>query len=83
MAGTGVRPMQVAVPLCPLLDNIVQSTVIQYLYLKPRMFRSKCKSCGDGAATAKKHQLLHCTACFSRYCTIRFEIGEGNGHPLQ
>ena len=33
-------------------------TVVQYLYFKPRMARSKHKSNGDVAGTAKKHQLI-------------------------
>ena len=45
---------------------------MQYLYFKPRMFRSKYKSGSDGAATAKKHQLLYCTTVlFKRlYCKV-------------
>ena len=32
--------------------------VVQYLYFKPRMSGSKCKSSSDGAGTAKRHQEL-------------------------
>ncbi|KAI4548574.1 hypothetical protein MG293_000904 [Ovis ammon polii] len=45
------RPLQVAVRLCILLYSMVQSTTVQYLYFKPRMSRSKCKSSGDIAGT--------------------------------
>ena len=51
--------------LCTLLYSAVQNTVVQHLYFKPRMSRSKCKSNGDEAGTAKKSELLyHTTVLF-------------------
>ena len=41
-AVTCVRPLQVAV--CVLAVRVAPSTGAQYLYFKPRMSRSKCKS---------------------------------------
>ena len=41
---TCVRPVRVVVLLCTLLYSTVQSTVVQYIYFKPRMSRSKRKS---------------------------------------
>ena len=38
----------------------LQGTVVQYLYFKPRMSRSKCKSSSDVVGTAKKRQPFHC-----------------------
>ena len=53
-----VHPLQVVVLMCTLLYSPVQSTVVQYLYFKPRMFRSKRKISGDIAGTAKKSQAI-------------------------
>ena len=55
---TCVHPLQVVVLMCTLLYSPVQSTVVQYLYFKPRMFRSKRKISGDIAGTAKKSQAI-------------------------
>ena len=52
-----VHPVQVVVHLC-LLYTTVQSTVVQYLYFKPSISRSKYKSSSDVAGTAKKHQII-------------------------
>ena len=41
---------------CTFVYFTVESTVAQYLYFKPRMSGSKCKSSGDVAGTAKKCQ---------------------------
>ena len=49
-----MHPLQVAVLLCTLLYSTVQSTVVQYLYFKPRISGSKRKGSGDVAGTAKK-----------------------------
>ena len=49
---TCVHPLQVVVLLCILLYNTVQSRVVQYLYFKPRISGSKCKSSSDVAGTA-------------------------------
>ena len=59
--------------LCTLLYSTVQSTVVQYLYFKPRMSGSKCKSSSDVAGTAKKCQLLYCTIVLFKvlYCKIK------------
>ena len=53
-----VHPLQVVVLLCTLLYSTVYNTVVQYLYLKPRMSGSKHKSSGDVAGTAKKCQAI-------------------------
>ena len=53
-----MHPLQVGVFLCTLLYSTVQSTVVQYLYFKPRMSGGKHKSSGDVDGTAKKHQEL-------------------------
>ena len=68
-----MHPLQVAVLLCTLLYSIVDSTVVQYLYFKPRMSGSKRKSSSDVAGTAKKHQLLYCTTVLFKvlYCKIK------------
>ena len=48
---TCVHSLQVVVLLCTLLysSTVLLSTVVQYLYFKPRMSRSKCKSSSDVA----------------------------------
>ena len=62
---TYTHPLQGIVLLCTLLYSAVQNTVVQHLYFKPRMSRSKCKSNGDEAGTAKKSELLyHTTVLF-------------------
>ena len=53
-----MHPLQVAVFLCTLLYSSVCSTVIQYLYFKSRMSKSKHKSSGNVAGAAKKHQVV-------------------------
>ena len=58
---TCMHPLQVAVLLCTSLYRTVYRTIVQYLYFKPRMHWSKCKSNGDVAGTVKKHQLLYHT----------------------
>ena len=55
---TRVHPLQVVVLLCTLRYSTVQSTVVQYLYFKPRMSGSKHESSGDVAGTAKKCQVI-------------------------
>ena len=52
------HPLQVVVLLCILLYSTVHNTVVQDLYFKPRMSRSKCKSSSDVAGTAKKRQAI-------------------------
>ena len=51
----------------------VQSTVVQGLYFKPRMSRSKCRNSGDVARSAKKGQLLFWTTVHFKvlFCKIR------------
>ena len=46
---TCIYPLQVAVFLCTLLHGTVQDTVLQNLYFKLRLSRSKHKSSGDVA----------------------------------
>ena len=53
-----MHPLQVVVLLCTLLYGTVQSTVVQYLYFKPRMSGSKRKNSSDVAVTAKKRQVI-------------------------
>ena len=55
-----VHPLQVVVLLCTLLYSTVQSTVVQYLYFKPRMSGSKHKSSGDVAHTTVLFKVLYC-----------------------
>ena len=55
-----VHPLQVVVLLCTLLHSTVQSTVVQYLYFKPRRFGSKCKTSGDVAGTTVLFKVLYC-----------------------
>ena len=50
---------------CTFVYFTVESTVAQYLYFKPRMSGSKCKSSGDVTGT-----VLY----FSRYCTVRIKM---------
>ena len=57
---TCVHPLQVVVFLCTLLYSTVQSTVVQCLYFKPRMSRSKRKSSGDVAGTTVLFKVLYC-----------------------
>ena len=42
-----MHPLQVVVLLCILVSSIVQRTVVEYLYSKPGMSRSKYKSSDD------------------------------------
>ena len=50
-------------------------SVVQYLYVKPRMSGSEHKSSGDVAAGAKKHQLFYYTLqYFSKYYTVRLKM---------
>ena len=53
-----MHPLQVVVLLCTLLCSTVESTVVQYLYFKPRMSRHKRKSSGDVVGPAKKLSTL-------------------------
>ena len=46
-----VHPLQAVVLLCTLLYSTAESTVVRYLYFKPRMSGSKQKSSGDVAGT--------------------------------
>ena len=57
---TCVRPLQVTVLLCTLLYSTVESTVVQYLYFKPRMSGSKRKSNSDVAGTTVLFKVLYC-----------------------
>lgn len=50
----------VAVLLYAILFSAVQSTVLQRLYVKPRMSSSKCKSRGDGAVATVLFKVLYC-----------------------
>ena len=53
-----MHPLQVVVLLCALLYSTVSSTVVQYLYFKPRMSGSKHKSSGDVAGTTVLFKVL-------------------------
>ena len=48
-------------------------TVVQYLYFRPRMFRSRYKSSSDVVGNAKKCQPFHCTTVPFKvlYCKIK------------
>ena len=65
-----MRPLQVAVFVCTWLYSAVQSTVVQYLYFKPKMSRSKHKSNSDiaGIGMMREKELLprHHWISFSR-----------------
>ena len=64
---THMHPLQVVVHLCILWYSTAWSTVVQGLYFKPRMSRSKWKNNGDVASSAKKGQLLFWT-------TVHFKV---------
>ena len=57
---TCVHPLQVVVFLCALLYSTVQGPVVQYLYFKPRMPRSKHKCSSDVAGTTVLFKVLYC-----------------------
>ena len=57
-AVTRVRPLQVAVRLCPSLCGTAERTAGQHLHLKPRVSRSKRESSGDVAGTTKKYRAI-------------------------
>ena len=70
-----------------ILFSAVQSTVLQRLYVKPRMSSSKCKSRGDGAVATVLFKVLYCNIknVFSIYCscekyykhiTVRYYIAD-------
>ena len=54
-----MHPLQVVVLLRTLFYSTVQSTVVQYIYFKPRMSRSKHKSRGDVAGTTILFKVLY------------------------
>ena len=55
-----MHSLQVVVHLCTLLYSTVQNTVVPYLYFKPRMSESKCKSSGDVADNTVLFRVLYC-----------------------
>ena len=65
---TCMHMLQVVMLLCTLLYS-TESTVVQYLYFKPRMSGSKCKSSGDVAGTAKKCQVIMMETLLLRHRT--------------
>ena len=59
--------LQVVVLLCTLLNSTVYSTIVKYLYFKPRMSRNKHKCNSDVVGTAEKSQL----SVVLYYCTFQ------------
>ena len=54
----------VVVASCILLCSTIESTVVQYLYFKSRMSRSKHKSSGDIVGTTVLFKILYCKVQF-------------------
>ena len=52
-----VRASSTSGSLCTLLYRTAQSTVVQYLYFKPKMSRNRGKGSGETADTAETHEL--------------------------
>ena len=55
-----MHPLQVVLLLCTFLYSTLYSTVVQYLYFKPKMSRSKHKSSSDVAGATVHFKVLYC-----------------------
>ena len=64
---TSVHPLQVVVLLGTILYSTVQSTIAQYLYFKPRMF----KALGMQLVLLRSATCYNVLLYFSRYCKIK------------
>jgi len=82
---TCVHPLPVVMLLCTLSYSTIQRTVVQCLYLKPRMSGSEHKSNDDVAGTTVLFKVLYCkikNVSFIFLCFLMYYLCEKYYKPI-